>query len=214
MNSGAGGTSLSGNAHGEARWLANWHPDCVLASCGLAVLPGRARWSSGPRWLRSRQGRGDSSTGGAGFVGATRDHLGRVMTTSTLKSCSVSGRSLSSTCKSRTNAVNAPSRPAGRRSFRPALRRGPLHSGPGGGGVRGVVGETTVPKVRLRALCVRYVAGTREVHGGYTTGAPSSYCSGRQSPVRCGVGARHESSAPGHVRGLEGSGADTLGPPM
>jgi hypothetical protein len=27
VNSGAGDTSLSGNAQGDARWLANWHPD-------------------------------------------------------------------------------------------------------------------------------------------------------------------------------------------
>jgi hypothetical protein len=88
VNSGCGVTSLSRNAHWDAPWLANWHPDCVLASRGLAVLSGRARWFFRAGRLRSRQGRGDPSTDGVGFAAghtawasrrATRHDLGRVM---------------------------------------------------------------------------------------------------------------------------------------
>ncbi len=168
VNSGAGVTSLSRNAHGDARWLANWHPDCVLASRGpWAVLSGRAKWffrvevvTVQAAWPSRR---------------AIRDDLGKVTMTSTLKPCSVSGRSSSSACRPRTNAISAPGRPAARRT--PPARAapsGPLQSGPGGGGARGVVGETAVARGRLGEACALYLAGTREVHGGYTTGtAPS-----------------------------------------
>lgn len=68
VNSGCGVTSLSRNAQGDARWLANWHPDCVLASRGLAVLSGRARWFFRAGTAEISAGRGDPSTGRVGLA--------------------------------------------------------------------------------------------------------------------------------------------------
>jgi hypothetical protein len=40
VNCGCGDTSLSRNAHGGARWLANWHPDWVSVSRPVGCLIG------------------------------------------------------------------------------------------------------------------------------------------------------------------------------
>jgi hypothetical protein len=96
---------------------------------------------------------------------ATRDDLGRVITTSTLKPCPVSGRSSSSTCKSRTNAINTPSRRAARPDA-PGIRwrRGPLAAR---------AGRWWRPRRRRRngrSTGVDWAGLVREVPGRYTRG--------------------------------------------
>jgi hypothetical protein len=200
VNSGAGDTSLRRNAYGDARGLANWHPDCVSACRGpRAVSSGWARWFSiagmpdilaGSRVvadsLRSlRGGRHGMTWAGDDDIDAMAvPGFGQVLVVY------LQAMELRHQRTRRGQHVE--------RSWARAAPRAPCNPGRALVAPRGVAGETAAARGAdwagsVREVPGRYARGPWRVYSRSATGTPRSYCSGRHSPVRGGVRARHES---------------------